>query len=203
MKGHAKNGNGGTPRWPADELEQQLRQQLGKDHISVETIRYLSAAGGKNRVLPLLGRIAVGEVAGTTCYERSNAIYVLGMMKDPAAVPWLTTVLGEPDVDLQILAVRALGRIGGDQALEPVRRLYNGPRRCVDGAPGGEAKPAVADGLAETLSTPIAPALALEMRDVLRPPASNGDGTLPRKQPSPPPAFPDPAQAAFRSRARS
>jgi hypothetical protein len=73
-------------------MEQQLLQQLGKDHISVETIRYLSSAGGKNRVLPILGQIAVGEVEGTTCYERSNAIYVLGMLKDPAAVPWLTTI---------------------------------------------------------------------------------------------------------------
>jgi hypothetical protein len=105
---------------------------------------------------------------------------------------------------MQILAVRALGRIGGEHALEPVRRLYNGPRRCVDHAPNGEAKSAVADGLAETLSTPIPPALALEMRDVLRPSAPSPNGALVRKQPAPPPStFPDPAQAAFRSRARS
>lgn len=202
MKGHAKNGNGGTPQWPSDEMEQQLLQQLGKDHISVDTINYLIAAGGKRRVLPILGKIAQGEVEGTECYERSNAIYVLGMMKDPAAVPWLTPLLVNPDVNLQILAVRALGRIGGEQALEPVRRMYNGPRRWVDQDRKDAAKPGTADELTEAISSPIPPALALEMRDVLHPHPANG--TLPRKPPvAPPPAIPDPTQAAFRSRARS
>jgi hypothetical protein len=199
MKGHAKNGNG-TPQWPTDDMERQLLQQLGKDHISVDTINYLVAAGGKRRVLPILGQIALGEVEGAGCYERSNAIYVLGMMKDPAAVPWLTTLLTHSDVDLQILAVRALGRIGGEQALEPVRRMYNGPRRCVDGAT--EAKPGPVDTLADAVSAPIPPALALEMRDVLQPASANG--TLARKPPLGPPANrPDPTQAAFRRPARS
>jgi hypothetical protein len=165
----------------------------------VDTINYLVAAGGKRRVLPILGQIALGEVEGAGCYERSNAIYVLGMMKDPAAVPWLTTLLTHSDVDLQILAVRALGRIGGEQALEPVRRMYNGPRRCVDGAT--EAKPGPVDTLADAVSAPIPPALALEMRDVLQPAPANG--TLARKPSPTPPPLPDPTQAAFRRPARS
>jgi hypothetical protein len=203
MTAQTKNGNGGTRQWHADEMEQQLLQQLGKDHISVETINYLVAAGGKSRVLPILGKIAVGEVEGTSCYERSNAIYILGMMKDPAAVPWLTALLGHTDVDLQILAVRALGRIGGEQALEPVRRLYNGPCRGVDRGTNGEAKQRTADSLAEALTTPIPPALALEMRDVLQAPMPALNGHLARKQQPPTSVAPNPTHAAFRSRARS
>jgi hypothetical protein len=203
MTAHIKNGNGGPRQWHADEMEQQLLQQLGKDHISVETINYLIAAGGKNRVLPILGKIAVGEIEGTSCYERSNAIYVLGMMKDAAAVPWLTALLGHADVDTQILAVRALGRIGGEQALEPVRRLYNGPRRGLDHVTDGEAKHVAADSLAGAISTPIPPALALEMRDVLQAPLPALNGHLARKHQPPPSAAPNPTHAAFRSRARS
>ncbi len=204
MTAHTKNGNGGTPQWHTDEMEQQLLQQLGKDHMSVDTIKYLVAAGGKSRVLPLLGQIALGELDGTTCYQRSNAIYVLGMVKDPAAVPYLTALLGHTDVDLQILAVRALGRIGGDQALEPVRRLYNGPRRGAEPGSTGSAKRVLADSLAEALSSPVPPALALEMRDVLQPAPVPAKPHYARK--APPPAtsvIPDPTQAAFRSRSHS
>jgi HEAT repeat protein len=147
----------------------------------------------------LLGKIALGEIEGVSCYERTNAIYVLGMMKDPAAVPWLTTLLCHSDLDLQILAVRALGRIGGDQALEPVRRMYNGPRRGLEQGTNGETKHFAADSLAEALTTPIPPALALEMRDVLGQPLAAANEHLARKQ-APRAAIPDPAQAAFRSR---
>src|SRR5215212_2105003 len=117
-----------SPRWSAGELQQQLLQQLNKDHINMETIqRLVKAAGGKKSILPLLGSIASGTMPDETWYEQANAIYVLGMIKDPAAIPWLTSLLGDDDADLQVLAVRALGRIGGDQALEPVRQLYNAP----------------------------------------------------------------------------
>lgn len=153
-----------TPRWSADELTEQLLHQLNKDHIGTETIqRMVRAAGGKKSLVPLLGSIAGGAAPGETWYEQANAVYVLGMIKDPAAIPWLTRLLGTADIDLQILAVRALGRIGGDQALEPVRRLYNAPqtveKKIAPPAANGTPAPAV--------PCPVPPALALEMRQVL------------------------------------
>jgi hypothetical protein len=76
-------------------------------------------------------------------------------------------LLGSADMDMQILAVRALGRIGGDQALEPVRRLYNAPHSAekkplapaarANAAPGAEPQPCL-----------VPPALAVEMREVLK-----------------------------------
>lgn len=148
-------------RWNADELQQQVLQQLGKDHINTDTIRHMVAAGGKQEVLPVLGELAQGAVPGETHYEQANAIYVLGMIKDPAAVHWLEPLLGRASEDLQILAVRALGRIGGDAALAPVRRLYNGRE------PNGAANGAALELSADSLGEPVPPALALEMRDAL------------------------------------
>jgi hypothetical protein len=154
-----------VPRWNADELIEQLHRQLNKDHIERDTIRWMvQAAGGKKSLVPLLGSIASGAEPGESWYEQANAIYVLGMMKDPAAIPWLTRLLGTADIDLQILAVRALGRIGGDQALEPVRRLYNAPQTVEK-----KIQPPAANGAAHpsALPCPVPPALALEMRQVL------------------------------------
>ena len=154
-----------TPRWSADELTEQLLHQLNKDHIETDTIqRIVRAAGGKKSLVPLLGNIASGAAPGESWYEQSNAIYVLGMMKDPAAIPWLTRLLGTADIDLQILAVRALGRIGGDQALEPVRRLYNAPQTVEK-----KIQSPAANGAAHPTAVPcsVPPALALEMRQVL------------------------------------
>jgi hypothetical protein len=171
-----------TPRWGDDELTEQLLHQLNKDHIGAETIqRMVRAAGGKKSLVPLLGHIASGEEPGESWYEQANAIYVLGMMKDPAAIPWLTHLLGTADIDLQILAVRALGRIGGDQALEPVRRLYNAPQTVEK-----KIEPPAANGAGHTpaVPCPVPPALALEMRQVLdqagQPPAPLRTGRQPR-----------------------
>src|SRR5438034_4305142 len=108
-------------------LTQQLLHQLGQDHINLDAIRQLATAAGKRRLLPLLGQIATGALPDETSYHQANAIYTLGMMRDPAAVPWLAPLLDVPDPDVQVLAVRALGRIGGEEALEPVRRRYNRP----------------------------------------------------------------------------
>jgi HEAT repeat protein len=46
--------------------------------------------------------------------RRWNAVYALGAIGDPAAVPALAGVLSDADVDLAMAAVQALGAIGGE-----------------------------------------------------------------------------------------
>ena len=58
----------------------------------------------------------------------------------------------------QVLAVRALGRIGTPAALDAVRRLYNGTP---------EAPPAPSPSPAPQSCAPVSPPLALEMRHAL------------------------------------
>jgi hypothetical protein len=77
-------------------------------------------------------------------------------------VPWLTAILDAPDPALQMPAVRALGRIGGEGALAPVRRHYNAP------APEPGTAPS---------SPPPPPALAQEMRAALQQGAVRQKGT--------------------------
>lgn len=130
----------------------QVRLLLGKDHLGPDVIRTLAALG--DEVVPALGAIATGT-RPAPAYERENAIYVLGMIGRDGAVDYLTQVLWTPDLNLQVLAARALGRIGSPPALAELRRLYNG-----------------------AVPRPLPPALAMELREVLGHLAPPGDGSL-------------------------
>ena len=157
------------PATPGDSaIHTTLLHQLGKDHLNSGAIRQLLSSEGRDPVLSGLARIAAGSTPEVTSYIQANAIYALGMIGDPAALPTLLGLLDESDPDLQVLVVRALGRIGGEQALEPVRRLYNGPPAPTDKA--APASPPIAAAPAPQCH--VAPALALEMQAALR------DGTV-------------------------
>lgn len=113
--------NSGSAALPSA-VPARMLQLLGKDHLGPEVIQSLAALDG---VVPLLGRVATGDhPAG--CYERENAIYALGMLGADAAVPDLARVLWSSDASSQLLAARALGRIGSPAALAELRRLYHG-----------------------------------------------------------------------------
>jgi HEAT repeat protein len=55
-------------------------------------------------------------------HRRQDAAFVLGVMKDPAAVEPLCTAMHNPDPLLRMLSVEALGKIGDPAALDTLRR---------------------------------------------------------------------------------
>ena len=176
---------------PPNEETCRVLQLLGKDHLGPEVIDRLAALDG---VGPLLGRIVTGsQPAGD--YERENAIYALGMIGADAAVPDLAHVLWQGEPDSQLLAARALGRIGNPAALAELRRLYHGTAAADLTAPQPDREPgaprfawnAGAPRVAETGGAwhnaaqatgnpqagmpvsvrPLPSAVALELRDIL------------------------------------
>ena len=54
-------------------------------------------------------------------HRRQDAAYVLGEMRDPAAVAALRLAMHNPDGLLRLISVQALGKIGGDDAVETLR----------------------------------------------------------------------------------
>ena len=55
-------------------------------------------------------------------HRRQDAAYVLGMLKDPVAVPQLCTAMHNPDPLLRMIVVEALGKIGDPSAGDTLRR---------------------------------------------------------------------------------
>jgi HEAT repeat protein len=55
-------------------------------------------------------------------HRRQDAAYVLGMMKDPAAVPQLCVAMHNPDPLLRMIIVEALGKIGDPGGVETLRK---------------------------------------------------------------------------------
>jgi HEAT repeat protein len=55
-------------------------------------------------------------------HRRQDAAYVLGMMKDPAAVKSLCVAMHNPDPLLRLIVVEALGKIGDPAATDTLRR---------------------------------------------------------------------------------
>jgi HEAT repeat protein len=55
-------------------------------------------------------------------HRRQDAAYVLGMMKDPVAVPQLCIAMHNPDPLLRMIIVEALGKIGDAAGVETLRK---------------------------------------------------------------------------------
>ncbi|MBI4180369.1 MAG: HEAT repeat domain-containing protein, partial [Chloroflexi bacterium] len=62
--------------------------------------------------------ILLKELANTDSEVRYEAAGACGEMEEEAAVPHLTRLVKDPDVDVQMAAIRALGKIGGTMAKE-------------------------------------------------------------------------------------
>jgi|SRR5579859_2132475 len=190
--------------WAGDPAGRVLKL-LGKDHLGPDVIQGLASMGGE--IIPLLGSVATGERPADP-YQQENALYVLGMLGQDSAVPALARVLWGSDPNLQLLAARALGRIGSPAALAELRRLYNGYQApAADGLDAGpDADPgatlpapdqpaAVRRALAgwgqPAAPRPMPPALALELRDILGYSASNAMNTAARSRGADGPASED------------
>jgi len=72
-------------------------------------------------------------------HRRQDAAYVLGMMKDPAAVEPLCTAMHNPDPLLRMIIVEALGKIGDSGAAKTLQRAT----LDVDPAVAGAARKAL------------------------------------------------------------
>ena len=86
-------------------------------------------AMGKNcsrRWLPVL----LEELASTDAEVRYEAA-ACGELGDAEAVPQLTRLTGDPDVEVQIAAIQALGRIGGREAKKHLKRCLAHPGQAV------------------------------------------------------------------------
>ncbi len=184
----ATNPGGTQPRYaprpqvqaPVDTTGRVIKL-LGKDHIGTDVIRTIAGMGAD--IIPTLGAIATGErPAGT--YERENAIYVLGMLGQDSAIDDLAQVLWDSNLNLQVLAARALGRVGNrgnGAAIDLLRRVYNGywgpsadepeAARPAADSPGG-ARLNLRSWSGQATPTPLPSALAMEIRDIL---GLNGD----------------------------
>lgn len=165
------------PQMPAPvDITGRVIKLLGKDHIGPDVIRTIAGMG--EDVIAVLGAVATGE-RPASAYERENAVYVLGMLGQDSAVDPLARVLWDPNLNTQVLAARALGRIGhrgNQEALDLLRRVYNGywgpsadepeAARPAADSPGG-ARVNLRSWAGQTTPTPLPPALAMEIRDIL------------------------------------
>ncbi len=67
-------------------------------------------------------------------HRRQDAAYVLGMMKDPAAVGPLCTAMHNPDSLLRLIIVEALAKIGDPKSVDLLRRAMGDVDSTVAGA---------------------------------------------------------------------
>jgi len=64
-------------------------------------------------------------------HRRQDAAFVLGLMRDPVAVPQLCVAMHNPDPLLRLLCVEALGKIGDPSAADTLRRALGDPDSAV------------------------------------------------------------------------
>jgi hypothetical protein len=62
---------------------------------------------------------------------RLQAAVVLGKLRDPRAVPWLTRALSDPDENVRSVAVTALAEIGEPETMRSIERLRSDPSSMV------------------------------------------------------------------------
>lgn len=67
-------------------------------------------------------------------HRRQDAAYVLGLMKDPVAVPQLCIAMHNPDPLLRMIVVEALGRIGDPAGIDTMRKALGDVDSSVAGA---------------------------------------------------------------------
>jgi len=64
-------------------------------------------------------------------HRRQDAVFVLGMMSDPLAVPPLCVAMHNPDPLLRLIIVEALGKIGDPSASDTLRKALGDPDKAV------------------------------------------------------------------------
>jgi HEAT repeat protein len=93
---------------------------------------------------------ALADVDGGSVVRRARAAELLGLLRRTEAAPRLSVLLADPDPEVRLVAVRALGRLGDPEVAEPLLGALTGPRP----APSHVVAHALVG-----LGTPAAPAL--------------------------------------------
>jgi len=78
------------------------------------------AALGKSEIDFLL-EMAKGNAGGVSPYQRRNAVLLIGLLKPENAVGAVAGLLKNKDAGLRVYAIRALGRIGTEDASQALR----------------------------------------------------------------------------------
>lgn len=77
--------------------------------------------------LPLL----LKELKSATAEMRYEAAAACGELREEAAVPHLVRLTGDSDTEVQLAAIQALGKIGGSQAKEALKRCQRHSREVI------------------------------------------------------------------------
>ncbi|NOR15783.1 MAG: hypothetical protein GQ544_08770 [Candidatus Aminicenantes bacterium] len=89
---------------------------------SCEDIReYLIKELGQRKDLDL--ELVYPKLKALTWYVKSSCLKILGMRKNPGAIPEISRILKDPNADVRATAAWALGEIGGKEALATLSGL--------------------------------------------------------------------------------
>jgi len=131
---------------PSPKSREMLISALGEDDLSLKCQALISM--GVSRNTEFVDTIGEQAVAKGDPEVRKEAVKALGLMKDPAAVPYLTRVLfkkawinKKTNEEIRALAAASLGMIGTEEALAAVEKvaersegeLHMACRRILDG----------------------------------------------------------------------
>ncbi len=106
----------------APEAAGPLAGLLGDDRLDAATLTEALAAFGADAVTAVAERLAADSAA-----TRQHAAEVLGRLESVAAVPALTTALGDSEEDVRLAALLALGELG-PQAREAIQLVVSDPQ---------------------------------------------------------------------------
>ena len=116
-------------RYPDPEIATQARALLAEGldrHIQNLSSKNVSAVAQAREALVAIGPPARDRLIFILNeghpHRRQDAAFVLGKMRDPAAVEPLCAALTHPDALLRQLAAQALGRIGDPRAEKALKR---------------------------------------------------------------------------------
>ncbi len=107
------------PKKQPKHLEALILMLLDRVEIDDGTVHDVSLLGQDG--IRFLFEVALGKVKEATLYQRGNAVFVLGLLKQEKAIEILISLLREENEKFRLLTLSALGRIGGDRARKALR----------------------------------------------------------------------------------
>jgi hypothetical protein len=101
-------------------IEEQVLYALDQDEISTKVIERFRYNG--EDWWAVARKVVSGDLKASD-YQLSNAVYVLGKLGDPKAVPVLEKALSHADTKVRIGGLRALGRIPSPESSAVLNRF--------------------------------------------------------------------------------
>lgn len=111
------------PGKPTKDTAKRILELLGRDEIEDGVVHDISLFGRKG--IEFLMDAAVGKVLRASTYQRTNAIYALGRLKEERAIKNLAALLKGSNERMRVYAVLALGRIGNGEARKALVKVLS------------------------------------------------------------------------------